>query len=112
MDLSCGGPSGTVGCSRVDPWRPAVASAMSVFLTTEARAEFDRPCPRMRRRDSRTHIENTQGVGSGYIFDFDGASWGEAEKLVPEPSASLLGATVLVLLLALARRKPVDIDRG
>jgi hypothetical protein len=96
------------------------------------------------------------GVGSGYIFDFDGASWGETEKLVssdavlgeqfgsalgvidrsaligaswytreftqdgiayayelvPEPSASLLGATVLVVLSALARRKPVDIDRG
>jgi hypothetical protein len=97
------------------------------------------------------------GVGSGYIFDFDGASWGEIEKLVssdavlgeqfgsalgvidrsaligaswytrsltqdgmayayelvpvPEPSAALLGATALVMLSVLARRKPVDIDR-
>lgn len=95
------------------------------------------------------------GVGSGYIFDFNGASWGETEKLVssdavlgeqfgsalgvidrsaligaswytrsvtqdgvaygyelvPEPNAALLGATALVVLSALARRTPVDIDR-
>ena len=35
-----------------------------------------------------------------------------AYELVPEPSAALLGATALMMLSALARRKPVDIDRG
>jgi hypothetical protein len=51
-------------------------------------------------------------VGSGYFCDFEGASWGEAEK--PVSSDAVVGeqfGSALVMLVTLARRIPVDIDR-
>jgi hypothetical protein len=58
-------------------------------------------------------IDRSALIGASWYtreFTQDGIAY--AYELVPEPSATLLGATVLVVLSALARRKPVDIDRG